>query len=118
MEILKFKQFSVLESKLEVESPLIKHNEILDIKFTDNSGVCYSTCKMVEHGWALNRTIIYYRFMVLESDSDKYPVGAELILPLDFNDKVDTFLIYPYYNEEHSVRQTYQKIYKSHCEII
>ena len=47
MEILKFKQFSVLESKLEVEPPLIKHNEILDIKFTDNSGVCYSTCKMV-----------------------------------------------------------------------
>jgi hypothetical protein len=118
MGILKFKQFSVSESKSEVESPLIKQNEVVDIKFTNESGTCYSTCKMIEYGWALNRSIIYYRFMVLESNSDKYPVGAELILSLDFDDKIDTFLIYPYYNEEHSMRQMYQQTYKAHCKII
>jgi len=54
----------------------------------------------------------------LETNSEKYPVGAEFILSLDFDDKVDTFLIYPYYNEKPGIRSMVQYKYKAHCKIV
>ena len=116
MKILNFSQFSLLE--LKSSSDMIKQNEIVNLQFTDDIGKHLTRCKMIDHGWALNRTIIFYRFLVLETNSEKYPVGAEFILSLDFDDKVDTFLIYPYYNEKPGIRSMVQYKYKAHCKIV
>jgi len=114
MKILNFFQLSTLESSTD----MIKQNEIVKLQFTDDERKHLTTCKMIEHGWALNRTIIFYRFLILETNSEKYPVGAEFILSLDFDDKVDTFLIYPYYNEKPGIRAMVQYKYKAHCKIV
>lgn len=109
MRILNFTQFQVLES--------IDLYKTVRMKLTDSQETAILTVKLIEQGYGLNRSILFDRFRVLESNSKKYPIGAEFIFPLDFNNKVFTFLIYPYYNEDGYRAMTELK-YKAHCEII
>ena len=116
MEILNFKNFSLLE--LVNSTPDLKTGELLNLRFTDKKSVSNVKVKLTEFGWAPNRTKIYHRFRVVKTDSKLYPVGAEFILPLDFNDKEDSFLICPYYNETPGIRATTELTYKAYCQIV
>lgn len=109
MDILNFNQFKMSES-----IGLYKQG---DMKMTDSNGSANISVQLVDQGWGLDRRIIFNRFKVIKSDSDKYPIGAEFILPLDFNDKVCSFLIYPYYNEKRWRSMT-EFQYKAHCQLI
>ncbi len=87
------------------------------IKMTDSNGSSNISVQLVDQGYGLDRRIINNRFKVINSDSDKYPVGCEFILPLDFDDKVCTFLIYPHYNEK-GYRTMKELQYKAHCQLV
>jgi hypothetical protein len=113
MKVLKFNQYSILES-----TPNLIENKILTLQFTDESGQYEVLSKMIDRGWGLDRSVIYYRFSIIKSNSDKYPTTGEFILPIDFNDKEFTFLMYPYYNELHSKRAMTELHYKAYCKII
>jgi hypothetical protein len=115
MKIVKFNEMS---SNTESMKP-INVNKIVKIKFIDEgANEHHTTCKMIEHIWAPNRVILFHRFLVTESDSQtRYPIGAEFILPIDFDHKKDKFIIYPYYNERPSRRFMTELIYNDFCEI-
>lgn len=113
MRILRFNQIN----ELNTSSNLITVGKILNIQFNDFDSTSNIQCKMIEHGYAPNRSVIYYRFLVIKSDSDKYLVNSEFILPLDFDGKTIKFLMYPYINEK-GTRTMMEKIYKAKCSII
>ena len=84
---------------LESNTPPISENELVNIKFEDDDGVHNTKCQLTEFGWGIDRSKIYHRFKIIDSDSLVYVSGAEFNLPMDFNDKVNSFLFYPFYNE-------------------
>ena len=116
MEILNFKKFSIFE--LVNSTPDIGLGQILNLRFTEKNNISNIKVKMIEFGWAPNRTKIYHRFRIIETDSEKYPAGGEFILPMEFNNKEESFLICPYYNESPSLRSTDELTYKAHCQIV
>jgi hypothetical protein len=113
MKILGFNQHSTLEPTKK-----LKENQIINLQFIDREETSNISCKLVEFGWGIDRSIIYYRFIVLKSDNKKYPISAEFILPIDFNEKEFTFLFYPYYNEEGSIRRMTELKYKAFCKML
>ncbi len=113
MKILRFNQHI---NELNTSNNLIGVGKIINIQFNEVNLIANTKCKMIEHGYAPNRSIIYYKFLVIESDSEKYLVNSELILPLDFDDKLIKFLVYPYINEK-GIRTTTEKTYKAKCLI-
>jgi hypothetical protein len=68
---------------------------VLNLKFTDSDGNHNSKCNLLGYGWSLDRRPIYYELEVLESDSIKYNVGAQFILPFEFNGKDTKFIFKP-----------------------
>lgn len=114
MKILRFNQH--INELNTTNDNLIGVGKIVNIQFDEGDLVINTKCKMIEHGYAPNRSIIYYRFLIIESDSEKYLVNSEFILPLDFDGKTTKFLIYPYINEK-GVRTTTEKTYKAKCLI-
>jgi hypothetical protein len=112
MSILNFKQFSILESnKLDTGS-------IIKIEFKDKWGTHIVTCQMVEFLWGIDRSKLGYRFRVINSDTNHYPVGSEMILPMNFDNKTNNFLFYPYYNEKPGLRSTNELNYEADCKIL
>jgi hypothetical protein len=112
MAILNFKQFSILESNL------IDIGKILKIEFNDKWGEHIITCQLVEYLWGVDRSKLAYRFRVIETDTNHYPVGGEMILPIHFNNNTITFLFYPYYNEKPGYRSMTELNYKADCKIL
>jgi hypothetical protein len=92
MKIYKYSQF-INELHMNT-SNLIQPGTILNLKFTDDDGVHMTKCHF-NWGYSPHREPIYYELDILESDSEKYNVGAQLILGFDFNGKVDKFLFHP-----------------------
>lgn len=92
MKIYKYSQF-INELHMNT-SNLIQPGTILNLKFTDDDGVHMTKCHLT-WGYSPHREPIYYELNILESDSEKYNVGAQLILGFDFNGQVDKFLFHP-----------------------
>ena len=67
------------------ENKMIDPGTVLKLKFSDIDGIHITKCKILGYGWSVDRKPIYYELEVLESNSDKYNVGANFILPFDFN---------------------------------
>jgi hypothetical protein len=74
-------------------------NQIYNMLFKDKNGEYFISCELVEHGWSLQREIIYYRFKITKSDSNLYRIGGEFILSTNFNKKENTFNFFPFSNE-------------------
>lgn len=92
MKIYKYSQF--INELHTNTSNLIQPGTILTLKFTDDDGIHTTKCYFT-WGYSLHREPIYYEVDILESDSEKYNVGAQIILGFDFNGKVDKFLFHP-----------------------
>ena len=112
--LLNFKSFNMLESK-QID---LQVNQVIDLRFEDQDGVHNVKAKLIEFGWGLDRTKQYHRFLVLDSDSNKFLGGAEFNLPMNFNKKEDTFLIYPHYNDVPGRDAMSHNTYTAYCEII
>lgn len=111
MTILNFKQFSILESNI------IDIGKTLKIEFNDKWGTHILSCQLLDFLWGVNRSKLGYRFKVVETDTNHYPIGGEMILPIEFNNMTNTFLFYPYYNEK-GYRMMTELNYKADCKII
>jgi len=112
-KVLNFTNFSMLENKVELEQ-----NQVVNLRFIDKDGSHNVKAKLIEFGWGLDRTKQYHRFLVVNSDSDKFLIGAEFNLPMDFNKKEDTFLIYPHYNDVPGRDAMSHETYVAYCEVI
>ena len=77
------------------ENKMIDPGTSLKLKFSDIDGTHITKCKILRYGWSVDRKPIYYELEVLESDSKKYNVGANFILPFDFNDRENGFIFRP-----------------------
>jgi hypothetical protein len=115
MKLLKFKKFNLNELNKSIDLPLLIENKIYKMKLDEH----LLECKLSEYGWSTHREIIHYEFTILKSDTDKYPKGGMFILGLDFNDKDNTFHLYPYYNDvNHKLISMSEKTCKAHIKII
>jgi hypothetical protein len=111
--MISFRQF-VSESKTT-----IKENEKTILKFTDSFGEHTTQCVMKEYGWGSDRSKIFHRFKIMKSDSDRYPVGAEFDLVMDFDGKENCFLFYPNYGEKFpSLNKMKELTYTAHINKI
>lgn len=111
--MISFRQF-VSESK----TPM-RENEKTTLKFTDVFGEHTTQCLMMEYGWGLDRSKIFHRFKIMKSDSDRYPVGAEFDLSMDFDGKENCFLFYPHYGEKFpSLNKMKEMTYTAHINKI
>ena len=110
MNIHKFKQY-IVESKLDIESEI-------KIEINDKWGNHTLTCKLVEFLLGINRSKLGYRFRVIKTDTNHYPVGAEMIFPMNFDNTNFDFLIYPYYNEKPGTRSMTELSHHAECKII
>ena len=108
---------SYVEFHCVQNTPDIKQNQLVNLEFTDSFGSHSTICKMIEFGWGLDRSKIYYRFRIIKSNSNRYNVGAELILCMDFNNKNNSFYFYPYCNEV-SIRSSNVETYLAKIRII
>jgi hypothetical protein len=112
--LIQFKQFSILESK----TPSLKEYSKYKIRFENEIGLHETLCILLQFGWGLDRSKIFHRFRILKSESNKYPVGSEFILGMDFNDRDNEFLFYPYCNERPSLRTSTELHYTAHITLI
>ena len=112
---MRFIEFtSILESKTK---PLQEGHKI-NLQFIDDDGTHNTKCQLVEFGWGIDRSRLYHRFKVIESDSKIYIVGAEFNLPMIFDDSIVTFLFYPFFNEKPRLRSMSEFIRKSYIKIV
>ena len=102
----------------ESNTPELKVGSQITIEFTDKKGKHIVGCELCDFGWGLDRKKIHQQFRIVSSKSSRYPVGSELILAMDFNNTEDRFIIYPYYNEEKSIRRMERKFYRAFIRII
>ena len=93
MKIFKYSQF-INELHMNKTDDLIAPGSLLTLKFTDDDGVHLAKCSF-KWGYSAHRDPIYYEVDIIESDSEKYNIGAQLILGFDFNGKEDKFLFHP-----------------------
>jgi hypothetical protein len=112
--LIQFKKFSILESI----TPNLKEYSKYKLLFEDEKGTHETFCQLLEFGWGLDRSKVFHRFRILKSDSNKYPVGAEFILGMDFNNKENEFLFYPYCNEKPGLRSSTELHYTAHITLI
>jgi hypothetical protein len=89
-----------------------------NLQFEDKEGIHETLCVLLEFGWGLDRSKLFHRFRILKTDSNKYPVGAEFILGMDFNDRDNEFLFYPYYNEKPGIRSSTELRYKAYITLL
>jgi hypothetical protein len=75
------------------ESKIIDPDTTLRLKLTDLEGDHFIKCK-IYHGYVV-REPAYYELEILESDSQKYNVGAHFFLEFNFDGKENKFLFYP-----------------------
>ncbi len=68
-------------------------DEIIGLKMIDECGNSNLKVRMIELGCSIDRRFIYYKFLVLETNSQRYPQNSEMIFPLEFNNKEFKFII-------------------------
>jgi hypothetical protein len=111
MKIVKYSQF-ITEIHSDINDSIITPGTI-NLKFTDDNGVHRTKC-FLTWGYSPQRKPIYYEIDILESDSENYNIGAQLILGFDFNGKNNRFLFRP----NMSGHGSYQELhYKAKVEI-
>jgi hypothetical protein len=115
MIILNFNKFKVLE--LHKMDNLLKQLKVYELLVEDNEGKHFIKCRLSEYGWSLHREVIYYQFTVVESDSENYRIGGEMILGLNFDGRENQFHFYPYFNEV-SPNQMTEKTIKALIKIV
>lgn len=67
--------------------------DVITLRLTDDFGIANLKTKMTEVGCSVDRRFIYYKFLIIETDSKKYPINSEMYFPLDFNNKTFSFII-------------------------
>jgi hypothetical protein len=104
---------------LELKGDLIKENQIVNLIFKSSEDEVVIEAQMIEFGWGLDKSRIYYRFKINKSSDEKlFPLTSEFILPLSFTGKEVKFWIYPYFNESKGQRKMTQLIYNYFVNLI